>query len=296
MAITHDQGTVERIRRGPSLHFKQTMPEGKPAAVVGLIHGYAEHVGRYAHVMDAWAEKGIATVGIDLRGHGRSEGRRGHCDRFTEYLDDAAELRTLVTRRVPDAPPFLFGHSFGGLVSLRSVLEDPTPWRALALSAPYMKNAVQASPAKLFLGKVLSGVWPTLTLSSGLHGKDVTLDAGRARAFDEDPLVFPTVTTRWYSEALASQAYVLEHARSLTLPLFVLVGTKDKVADMSGGRALFDAASSVDKTWDLREGYFHEALNDPEWRPVADRIADWILAHAHGLSDGSKAHEPLAGQ
>jgi alpha-beta hydrolase superfamily lysophospholipase len=255
------------------------MPEGKPTAVVGLLHGYAEHCGRYAHVMDAWAEKGIASVALDLRGHGRSEGRRGHCDRFAEFLDDAAELKALVLARAPDVPPFLFGHSFGGLVASRSVLDDPAPWRALALSSPYFRLAMQVPPAKLFVGKLMSGVWPTLALSSGLHGKDVTPDVTRAQAYDHDPLVFPTVTTRWFSETLASQGFALEHASGVKLPLFVVVGTADKIAAVAGGRAFFDRVSSADKTWDVREGYFHEVLNDPNWRPVADRIADWILAH-----------------
>jgi alpha-beta hydrolase superfamily lysophospholipase len=280
MGITHEEGAVARVRSGPALHFKATMPEGKPAVVVGLMHGYAEHLGRYAHVMNAWAEKGIATVAIDLRGHGRSAGRRGHCDRFLEFVDDASELKALVAARAPGVPPILFGHSFGGLVAIRSVLDDPKPWRALALSSPYLQLAMQVPPAKLLVGKIMSGVWPTLALSSGLHGKDVTPDTVRAEAYDEDPLVFSTVTTRWFSETRASQEFVLEHAAAVTLPVYIVVGTADKIAAPSGGRAFFDKIASTDKTWDVREGYFHEVLNDPNWRPVADALADWILAHA----------------
>jgi alpha-beta hydrolase superfamily lysophospholipase len=70
MGIVHQEGAVERSLPGPTLHFRAAGPDREPAAIVAMIHGYAEHGGRYAHVMDAWAEKGIATVAIDLRGHG----------------------------------------------------------------------------------------------------------------------------------------------------------------------------------------------------------------------------------
>jgi lysophospholipase len=279
MGIVQTQGAVTRTRPGPSLHFRATLPDGKAEAVVGLLHGYAEHAARYAHVMDAWAERGLATVAIDLRGHGHSQGPRGHCERFSEFLDDAAELKQLVLARVSDAPAFFFGHSFGGLVATSSVLDDPTPWRGLILSNPYFELALPVPRAKVEVGKVLSRFWPTLALASGLHGADVTHDAARARAYDEDPLVFGTATTRWFTETTAAQRRALDGARHITLPLYVVIGTADRVASPAAGRAFFDSAASLDKTWDAREGLFHEVLNEPEWRPIADRIADWILAH-----------------
>ncbi len=279
MATTHEEGTARRTLPGPSLYFRWAAPEGPPRAVVGLLHGYAEHSARYAHVMDAWAERGIATAALDLRGHGRSGGRRGYCHRFREFLDDAAELEHLVAARAPGAPHFLFGHSFGGLVATMSVLEDPAPWRGLVLSGPYFELALPVPPAKIAVGRLASRLWPTLALASGLHGSDITHDAARARAYDEDPLVFGTATTRWFTEALAAQRSALDRAPGLAVPLYVVMGTADRVASVATARAFFDRVSGGDKTWDAREGLFHEVLNEPEWRGIADRIADWILAH-----------------
>jgi alpha-beta hydrolase superfamily lysophospholipase len=283
MGIVHQEGAVERSLPGPTLHFRAAGPAQKPAAIVAMIHGYAEHGGRYAHVMDAWAERGIATVAIDLRGHGLSAGTRGHCRRFQEFLDDAAELKHLVAARTASwgsVPPLLFGHSFGGLVATSSVLADPGPWRALVLSAPYLELALPVPPAKLAVGKLVSRVWPTLRLASGLHGADVTRDAERARAYDKDPLVFPTTTARWFTEASEAQRRALDRAAALTLPLYEVVGTADRVAAPAAGRLFFERAGSKDKTLDVREGFFHEVLNEPEWRGVADKMADFILAHA----------------
>jgi alpha-beta hydrolase superfamily lysophospholipase len=276
----HDEGTLKRGEtQGPTLYFHVTLPES-PRVVVGLLHGYAEHGARYAHVADAWAERGIATVSIDLRGHGRSEGRRGHCDRFEEFLDDGAELTRLVRERAPDLPAILFGHSFGGLISASMIIARPTPWRALALSGPFFGVAKPVPFAKRFAARIATRLAPTLAIPTGLSGKDVTHDPVRARAYDEDPLVFKTATTRWFSETEAAQDRAIARAASLSMPVLLVIGAADPVVSVPRARAFFDAAGSADKTWDAREGLFHEVLNEVEWRPIADRFAEWILAHA----------------
>ncbi len=176
-------------------------------------------------------------------------------------------------------PAFLFGHSFGGLVAATSALDDPSSWRGLVLSGPYFRLALEVPRMKVAVGRLASRFWPTLALPTGLKGVDVTSDAARARAYEEDPLVFDKATARWFTEALAAQQAVLERANALTMPLYVVVGTADRVANGSAARTFFDRVASVDKTWDAREGLFHEVLNEPGWRAIADKIADWILAH-----------------
>jgi alpha-beta hydrolase superfamily lysophospholipase len=279
MTTAHDEGTLKRSKTsGPALYFHATLPDA-PRVVVGLLHGYAEHGKRYAHVADAWAERGIATVAIDLRGHGRSEGRRGHCDRFTEFFDDAAELEQLVHQRAPDVPAVLFGHSFGGLVAASVAIARPAAWRALALSGPFFGVATPVSFPKRLAGRIATRIAPTLAIPTGLGGKDVTHDVERARAYDEDPLVFKTATARWFSETEAAQDRALAQAGSLTMPLLVVVGMSDPVVSVARTQVFFDAAGSSDKTWDGRDGMLHEVLNEVAWRPVADRFAELILAH-----------------
>jgi len=280
MSTRHDEGKLARRKtKGPALYFNTSFPRDSPEAVVGLLHGYADYSGRFAHVMDAWAERGIATVGIDMRGHGRAEGQRGYCEHFDEYLDDVRELEQLVSEKAGTTPSFLFGHSFGGLVAAKAAIADPSPWRGLVLSAPYFRVALSVPPAKMFAGMLASKIVPRFALPSGLHGSDVTHDPARARAYDEDPMIFKNVTARWFTESEAAQKQALAGAPSVTMPLYVLMGTGDKVARLDAARAFFNAAGSPDKTWDAPEGLFHEVLNEVEWRPIADRIGNWILAH-----------------
>lgn len=281
MTIELDEGALtNRSRPGPSLYYASAMPTGTAKAVLAVIHGYADHGARYAHVMGALAEHGIGSVAIDLRGHGRAQGTRGFCQRFDEFLDDARELRRLVETRAKGAPALLFGHSFGGLVAALSALEEPAPWKGLVLSAPFFGLGLEVPRLKVLAGKVASRLVPKLGLPSGLEGKDMTHDPAKAKDYDNDPLVFKNATARWFTEATAAQQTVLSSASRLKMPLYMTMGTADKVASFSAAKRFFDAAGSADKTWDPREGLFHEVLNEPSWKDIVDPIARWIVAHA----------------
>jgi alpha-beta hydrolase superfamily lysophospholipase len=282
MSIQLDEGAVTQRagKPGPPLYYASAMPEKEAKALLGILHGYADYGARYAHVMGALAEHGIGSVAIDMRGHGRAGGARGYCDSFSQFLDDAHELRLLVDARAKKAPRFLFGHSFGGLVATSSVLEEPASWRGLVLSGPFFGLAMEVPRAKVIAGKVASRVYPKLGLPTGLKGADLTHDPAKARDYDLDPLVFKKATARWFTEAQAAQQRVLASAPRLELPLYVTFGAQDHVASMAAAKKIFDAAGSADKTWDPREGLFHEVLNEPSWKDIVDAIAKWLLAHA----------------
>ncbi len=281
MTIELDEGTVKRTgsSSSPSLYFASAMPTSGAKAVLAMVPGYADHGARYAHVMGALAEHGIGSVAIDLRGHGRAQGPRGFCSSFDEYLDDARELRRLVETRAKGAPLVLFGHSFGGLVASLSALDDPSPWKGLVLSAPFFGLGLEVPRIKVLAGKLASRVYPKLGLPSGLEGKDMTHDPAKAKTYDGDPLVFKNATARWFTEATSAQERALASAPRLSLPLYMTFGTADKVASFAAGKRFFDTAGSKDKTWDPREGLFHEVLNEPSWKDIVENIARWVLAH-----------------
>jgi alpha-beta hydrolase superfamily lysophospholipase len=276
----HEAVLSKRATTGPDLYYASAMPPSGTKAVLGIIHGYADHGARYRHVMGALAEHGIGSIAIDLRGHGRALGPRGFCNRFDEFLDDARELRRLVDEHAKGVPTFLFGHSFGGLVATSSILESPGRFKGLVLSAPFFGLALEVPRVKVLAGKVASRLYPKLGLPSGLAGKDMTHDPEKARDYDGDPLVFKNATARWFTETVDAQERALQSASRLTLPLYVAFGTADKVASINSAKRLFAAAGSADKTWDAREALYHEVLNEPSWKDLAESIARWILAHA----------------
>jgi alpha-beta hydrolase superfamily lysophospholipase len=287
--MSHEEGVLQRTStQGPKLH-SFAVPVAQPRAVVGILHGYADYGARYAQVMDAWAERGITSLAIDLRGHGCAEGRRGHCERFADYLDDAAELDAAVRAHAPGVPAVLFGHSFGGLIASSVAIAQSASsgngsgglWKALVLSSPFFGVAMEVPRIKIVAGRMMSRIFPSFAQSSGLHGNQMTHDEELARAYDADPLSFKTVTARWFTETSAAQDAAIAAAPKLRMPLYVVVGGADGVVSVPRARAFFDAVGSTDKTWDAREGLFHEVLNEPSaGRQIADRLAEWVLAHS----------------
>lgn len=278
-------GTLERRTwkrtgpSGPQLSYAVSRAAA-PKAAVGIVHGYAEYGERYAPTMALWAERGLTSVCFDLRGHGRSEGTRGHVLSFQEYLDDFRELDAMLDAEAKGLPRLLFAHSFGAVVSLKGLLAGIGSWKALALSEPYLGLALEVPGIKKFAGEVASKLFPSLGLPSGLTGAQMTTSSVAAQAHDTDPLIFGEARARWFTETLAAQAEIEARAREITLPLLLLFATDDPVAKRETARRFFDGCGSADKTWESLEGLRHEPLNEPEHGPrIAARIADFLLAH-----------------
>jgi alpha-beta hydrolase superfamily lysophospholipase len=265
---------------GPALAYS-LRAAATPRAALAVIPGYADYSGRYAATMDVWAERGLTSVAVDLRGHGRSGGARGHVLDFDEYLDDVRELLALMDAKAPAIPRFVFGHSFGALVAVKAVLAGLGGFRAMALSDPYFGLAMDVPPIKILAGKIASRLVPSFGLPSGLSGAQMTTDAATAARYDRDELVFKNVRARWFTETRAAQGEVLARAREVTLPLMMTFGSVDPVAKLETGRQFFDACGSTDKEWETLEGLRHEPLNEPNEGPaLAARIGTWLVARA----------------
>ena len=272
-----ERGSLARARtKGPVLYFSSVAGSEKKA-VVGIVPGYADYADRYETVQRGWAERGLASVAIDLRGHGHAEGPRGACKSWDDYMDDVRELFVLLEARAEGKPILLFGHSFGGLVSSSWALHNPSSQKALVLSAPFMRVALPVPALKKKAGRIVSKLLPGVGLASGLRGDQMTSVESLQKQYDTDPLVFKKANARWFTCAEDAQADVMSRAKSITLPLYLALGTDDGV--VAGGRDLYEAAGSADKKLDVREGLRHEILFEPSGPEIASAMADWMLAH-----------------
>ena len=253
-------------------------PAPSARATVALLHGYGEHIARYDHVAKAFVAAGITVYGCDLRGHGTSAGVRGHVDRFSEYLDDAAAL--IARARLAGGPLFVLGHSNGGLIATSYVLQHPEHITGLVLSSPFFGLKLAVPGVKVWAGRMASNIYPTLKIPSGLHGVDVSRDPAIQKDYDSDPLNNKNATARWFTETMAAQQAVFENAPSLRLPVLVLHGAADKIADPERTRAVASRFGSPDKTVTMLPGQYHEIFNEPEEDRVQTiaKVVDWIGA------------------
>ncbi len=252
-------------------------PAGEARAAVAVVHGYGEHGGRYRQLGGELAERGFATFVYDLRGHGRSPGRRGHVTRFREYLDDTAAFLDWVRGEAAGRPLFLLGHSMGGLIAACFVEQRrPHDLAGVVLSAPFLRLAEPVPRYKLALAHLASVVAPAMDVGNTLDAAGLSHDDEVVAAYRTDPLNHGAATARWATEVLSAQKSALAHAGRITQHLLVMAGADDPVAHTDAARELFAAAGSRDKKLLVYPGLLHEIFNEAERdAPVADLLA-WL--------------------
>lgn len=262
----------------PRIHWQAHAVEGA-AAAVAIVHGYGEHGGRYMELFRALGEAELSCFLLDLRGHGLSKGARGHVARFEDYLEDLGRLVEMA--RSSSDRVFLLGHSLGGLVTLRYLLEDAA-FAGAVVSAPYLRLAFEPPSWKLALAGWLRRLAPRLPISSGLRHEMLTRDPDRLAQVKADPLYFTTTTAGWFFEALRAQEEVRARAAEIRLPLLGLVPLADPVVDPRATLEFFERVGSEDRRLVRFEGALHEVFNEvPEIRgPAVAAVRDWILERA----------------
>ncbi len=238
-----------------------------------IVPGYAEHGGRYRELAHALGEVCVATTAVDLRGHGRSSGHRGHVAAFAEYLTDIDAAFATLRRPVR----FVLGHSLGGLCALDWVAARQPQLAGLVLTNPFLELAIPVPRAKLGLARLLSRLWPTLSLPTDLEPAALSHDQAVVEAYRRDPLVFRTANARWFTETLAAQGRV----RALTrcdVPLLFVYSDGDRVTSPAASASLAAALDCPDKTVWTRGNELHEVLNETGRAALHRELAAWLAA------------------
>jgi alpha-beta hydrolase superfamily lysophospholipase len=265
---------------------------------VVILHGFAEHLERYDKLVGELTNTGFTCHRFDLRGHGRSEGRRGHVSRFSDYrndldlfLKDALQLCSSGSAAndspaVPNhgIPLFLLAHSLGALIALSYVLDRPEVFAALALSSPFLAPAFKLPPLAKKIGTVAGYVMPTLALKSAIAPDSLTHDPTIVEAYRNDPLIFSTVTTGWWYAARQAQQEVAARAREITTPALFLLGDADRLADWRHARAVFELLGTVKKHLEIYPGFFHEVLNELGREQAIRAILSWFASNLDSRS------------
>jgi alpha-beta hydrolase superfamily lysophospholipase len=263
-------------RDGTRLYGEWHHPTGTPRGAALVVHGYADHGGRYVEVAQKLAGIGLATLAIDYRGHGRADGQRGHCETFVEYLDDLDAAIARVRAAVPTGPLLLVTHSHGGLLALRALTDPARPLKVdgVVLSSPFL-GFPPVPAAKALAGKVASRLYPSLSMPNGLSVDSLTHDEEIKRISSADGLRHDQATARWFTEAEGAQEYVLRFADRLAVPSLWLVANADPIVDVPATKRVYERAGG-DKQIKLYEGYFHEIFNEVGRAQVFQDMTRWI--------------------
>lgn len=244
------------------------LPASQARGSVVIMHGLGEHSGRYRHVAGFFNECGLSVRCYDHRGHGRSQGKRGDVINGDPMLQDAEIVIDDFSARFAE-PPFLLGHSMGGLFAARFALSHLSPLRGLILSSPALALRVSAFDMKML--KLMRTLAPSLAVPNGVSPALLSHDPKIVAAYKADPLVHRKISARLLTSMLSSIDYCQSHAGSMAIPTLMLVAGDDRVLDFGGSKRFFAHLPVGMAQLHVYDGMYHEIFNELDaHRPLAD--------------------------
>jgi len=269
---------VVRARDGLDLREYEWPAVGTPRAHLLLVHGIAEHAGRYPHVATQLASAGITTHAYDQRGFGGSGGHRAYIDRWSQYHDDLEDRLAEVRSAADGLPVVLYGHSMGGLIALGYTLADPPRPLPdlLVLSAPAIDAAVPGW--KRGLAEILGGTVPRFAIANTFPRGGLSSDPAVEAAYLADPLAVHRTTTRLGVSLFREQDRVkaaLAGGAPLPVTTYVLHGADDPIVPEGASRSLEGRANVTRRVY---PGLHHETHNEPSGATVIDDTIAWIVS------------------
>jgi alpha-beta hydrolase superfamily lysophospholipase len=261
-----------------------------PRGSVLCVHGLGEHAGRYQGLADAIAPLGLDLYAIDMRGHGLTQGTRGHVEKFEHLLRDLDRLRRRADGGVAGRPFFLAGHSLGGLVVGRyAEAFAPDGLRGIVLVAPFVDVALEVPAWKRSLGTAADQIAPRLTMDNGLDVNELfRLESDRS-AYRDDPLVHRRISARLWGEMQRASARLVEDAPRLRVPVLLQLAGEDAVVSNTASR---DFASRLPSELEIIEydEAFHALFHDPRAPEILGDLRNWLARLVEGTSDHSRVH------
>lgn len=260
---------------GKKLFGRSWDPPDQVQGVVCLVHGLGEHIGRWDHVAELFCSAHIAFFGIDLRGHGRSQGRRGHTKSLNQLLDDIEDLLKVARREYMDLPIILYGHSMGGNLVANFILKRRTSEiQAVVMTSAWLKLAFTPPTWLMKVGRVMNWLWPTFQMDNGLHPSDLSNDPQVGEAYQADPLVHSKISVRMGSVGLDGAEWALRHSTPSDLPILITHGDEDRITSVEGSK-LFHIANPDNSELLIWEGLKHELHNEIRKAEVLQSLLDW---------------------
>lgn len=261
-----------------SLYYQYWLPADEPRAILLVVHGLAEHSGRYLTMVNHFVPKGYAIYGLDQRGHGKSPGRRGYVERFSNFVDDLETFFDVVRSRHHDSKVFIIGHSLGGTIAANYAVQHQNEFDGLILSGAFLKVADSTSLGLIIAARVLSLLLPKVGIDS-IDASALSRDKAIVDAYVQDPLVYRgKISARLGAEIIKTMQKLTQQMPKICLPILIMHGTADRLSNPRGSEMLYQRVSSPQKTLKLYDRFYHEIFNEPGHEQVFADMEAWLTA------------------
>lgn len=261
--------------------FYQSWAAYKSRAALVVIHGLGEHSGRYETLLAALAGKNISLFIADVRGFGRSGGKRGCIERFRDYVSDVRMFIAQIKSKCHTAPLFMLGHSFGGIIAMQYVLAYNDSVSGLVLSSPALDFGSSAPAFLRGAARLISGIVPNATIAARGDFAGISRNMDYVESCRRDKLLHGRISARLYTEASKAAEDCMRRAYEITTPMLIVHGKADTIADYRKSEVLFERLSSQDKNIRLFDGLYHQTFNEiPDDRDkVLAAVQEWFAEH-----------------
>lgn len=269
--IKFHQKTID----GCKLFIQTWRPKSTVKAVILLIHGIGEHSSRYTPLAEFFCKHGFSLLSFDLRGHGKSQGRRGHIPKYRIFMDDIEYVIKQAQLYYPEKPLFLYGHSMGGNLVINYILRKEPFFTGVIATSPYLGLAFSPPSWQILIAKILNFLLPFITMPTGLNPDHLSHIPQIVKDYREDPLNHDRISIRLYISLTQSSKWAIKHAKRLKTPFLLMHSDADQITSFKESKKFADKAGKKIsfKNW---SGFYHELHNEPEKNKVLKHILKWI--------------------
>ena len=260
---------------GLTLYARAWFPDKPSGKVILLVHGLGEHCGRYEHWAGLMNAEGHAMLSFDQRGHGRSEGKRGHASSLIHLLNDINLLYEKSEEIFPGQTKILYGHSMGGNLVLNFMIRQSRPVSALIVTSPWLKLYKPPGKLTLILANLLKDIIPSFTLSNRCKPDQLSHDHEAILKYTLDPLVHARISFKLFHEIHYAGIYASKNIFKINCPVLIMHGNSDTI---TSSRASQEYVMNTTEKVTLRlwENQFHELHNELIYKEVFDYARKWI--------------------
>ncbi|WP_413560054.1 alpha/beta hydrolase [Bdellovibrio sp. HCB209] len=245
--------------------FFQVWDNPNAKGTIIITHGHGEHSECYHRLVESFANDQWSFYAWDLRGHGRSDGRRGYAAHFDDYCKDHKIFldKVLSIEKVKKGPVVLFSHSMGALIEFKTLMKNPdVAYDALIVSAPLLGLSLEVPLAKSTAAFVMNKIFPQLTLGNEIKNSDLTSDPEVIREYEKDSLRHVKMSPGVFVGMLENWDYVRPRANEIKKPTLFVLPEKDPVCNTPESMHFFDRLGSKRKEIKIYPNAKHEIVND----------------------------------
>lgn len=242
-----------------------------------LVHDLGEHSACYAHVGEEFSNKGFHFIGFDLRGHGLSEGERGHASKFTDLINDIEQLICQSKKRFGFSgdKKILYGQGLGGNLVLNYILRRKPHISGAIITSPLFNTHLTRTKLQVIWLNFLSNFLPKMKFHNHIKSEDLTRDLAFINAYQKDVYNHNKISASLALEIYRNGKYALANADSLDIPLLVMHGTSDRISPPSVSKSLAEKVGNMAEIV-LWENAYHEMQFDNEKEMVLQTMIDWL--------------------